>query len=374
MTTLKADSKRILEEFQELTSVDCISFQERAIADRLKKKLTALGFTVEEDDAGEFYGSDTGNLYGYLPGTLPGPPILLSAHMDTVEPGCGKKAVVHEDGRITSARDTILGADDVCGLVEILEGIRILKEQGIPHRAVEVLFPVAEELFIKGTNRFDFGRIRAKEAYVLDLSNEVGTAALRAPSLISFCINVKGKSSHAGFNPEEGIHAIQLMSRAIGSLPVGRIGDDTTLNIGTIQGGNLVNIVPDTCTCKGEIRSYSHEKALQMLEMVRHTFETILEGTGGSFSCESEVNLVAYEVKEEEPVVRQFVKACQALGISPKLTSTFGGSDNNNFALHGIRGIVLSCGMYQCHSVEEYTTLEDLNKGAALIATILTQY
>ncbi|MCI5529804.1 MAG: M20/M25/M40 family metallo-hydrolase, partial [Blautia sp.] len=194
MTTLKADSKRILEEFQELTSVDCISFQERAIADRLKKKLTALGFTVEEDDAGEFYGSDTGNLYGYLPGTLPGPPILLSAHMDTVEPGCGKKAVVHEDGRITSAGDTILGADDVCGLVEILEGIRILKEQGIPHRAVEVLFPVAEELFIKGTNRFDFGRIRAKEAYVLDLSNEVGTAALRAPSLISFCINVKGKS------------------------------------------------------------------------------------------------------------------------------------------------------------------------------------
>ena len=83
---------------------------------------------------------------------------------------------------------------------------------------------------------------------------------------------------------------------------------------------------------------------------------------------------MAYEVKEEEPVVRQFVKACQALGISPKLTSTFGGSDNNNFALHGIRGIVLSCGMYQCHSVEEYTTLEDLNKGASLIATILTQY
>ena len=108
--------------------------------------------------------------------------------------------------------------------------------------------------------------------------------------------------------------------------------------------------------------------------MVRHTFETILEGTGGSFSCESEVNLVAYEVKEEEPVVRRFVKACRSLGISPELTSTFGGSDNNNFALHGIRGIVLSCGMYQCHSVEEYTTLEDLNKGAALIATILTQY
>ena len=373
MKTIQADSERMLEEFQELTSMDCVSFKERAIADRLKEKLTALGFTVEEDHEGEFYGSNTGNLYGYLPGTLPGPPILLSSHMDTVEPGIGKKAVVHEDGRITSAGDTILGADDVCGLVEILEGIRILQEQGIAHRDVEVLFPVAEELFIKGTNRFDFRKIRAKEAYVLDLSNEVGTAALRAPSLISFCITVKGKSAHAGFNPEEGIHAIRLMSKAIGSLPIGRIGDDTTLNVGTVQGGNLVNIVPDTCTCRGEIRSYSHEKALQTLEMVRHTFETTLEGTGGSFTCDSEVNLVAYEVKEEEPVVGHFVKACQALGISPELTSTFGGSDNNNFVLHGIRGIVLSCGMYQCHSVAEYTTLEDLKKGAALIAEILTQ-
>lgn len=373
MRTLKADSNRILEEFLELTSVDCVSFHERAMADRLKEKLAALGFAVEEDQAGGFYGSDTGNLYGYLPGTLPGPPILLSSHMDTVEPGNGKKAVVHEDGRITSEGDTILGADDVCGLVEILEGIRILQEQGIAHRAVEVLFPVAEELFIKGTNRFDFGKIRAKEAYVLDLSNEVGTAALRAPSLISFCITVKGKSAHAGFNPEEGIHAIALMSRAVGNLPIGRIGNDTTLNIGIIQGGNLVNIVPDTCTCRGEIRSYSHEKALQTLELVRHTFETTLEGTGGSFTCGSEVNLVAYEVKEEEPVAGRFVKACQALGISPELTSTFGGSDNNNFVLHGIRGIVLSCGMYQCHSVAEYTTLEDLKKGAALIAEILTQ-
>ncbi len=90
--------------------------------------------------------------------------------MDTVEPGLGKHAVFHENGKITSSGDTILGADDVCGLVEILEAVRILKEKQIPHRDIEVVFPIAEEVFIRGTDQLDFTKLRAKEAYVLDLS------------------------------------------------------------------------------------------------------------------------------------------------------------------------------------------------------------
>ncbi|MCD8123442.1 MAG: M20/M25/M40 family metallo-hydrolase, partial [Lachnospiraceae bacterium] len=160
---------RIYREFKELTGLDSVSFSERLMADALTAKLRTLGFEVWEDRAGEQIRGTAGNLYGFLKGQLPGPPILLSAHMDTVTPGIGKQAVLREDGQITSAGETVLGADDVCGLVEILEGVRRVQERGIPHRDVEVLFTVAEEAYGQGSSAFDFGRILEREAYVFDL-------------------------------------------------------------------------------------------------------------------------------------------------------------------------------------------------------------
>ena len=133
---------RILKEFEELISIDSLSFAERDMADRLKEKLAALGFEVRED-AGAQEDGTAGNVYGYLKGTLQGDPILFSAHMDTVRPGIGKNMFLDETtGKIESGKDTILGADDVTGLVEILEAVRHLQEEKIPHRDIEVIFPI----------------------------------------------------------------------------------------------------------------------------------------------------------------------------------------------------------------------------------------
>ena len=366
------DEKRICREFAELVQIDAPSFGERRMADLLKQKLKALGFEVSEDDAGMHLGGTAGNLYGFLKGVLPGDPILLSAHMDTVEPACGKQAVFHEDGRITSNKETVLGADDVAGIVEILEAVRHVQEEGIPHRDIEVLFSVAEEVYIKGIRQFDMSRIQAKEAYVLDLSGTPGTAALRAPSLISLAVTVPGRAAHAGFAPEEGIHALWIMSQAISHIPQGRVDAETTLNIGTIQGGTATNIVPETCVCRGEIRSYCHEKALNCVEEVRRHFHEAVEELGGSFELETSVDLVAYETDASQPVVKHFQQACEKLGITCELTETFGGSDNNHFARQGIPGIVLSCGFREAHSVREYTRVQDLKLGAALLSALIT--
>ena len=129
MSKIEVNEKRVVDEFQELTAIDAPSFGEREMADRLIPKLKELGFEVEEDNAGEHFGGNAGNLYAYLPGDLPGDPILLSGHMDTVEPSKGKKGIIGEDGVIRSAGKAVLGADDVAGLVEILEAVRILKEK-----------------------------------------------------------------------------------------------------------------------------------------------------------------------------------------------------------------------------------------------------
>lgn len=370
---LTVNEERIRKEFCELVEIDSVSFQERQMADRLTEKLKSIGFTVEEDDAGSRIGGNAGNLFGVLKGGLPGSPILLSGHMDTVEPGIGKKAVCHEDGRITSRGDTVLGADDLAAVVEILEGIRIVREAGLPHRDIELLLVAAEEPFTKGSSAFDFSRVTAKEAYVLDVSGPVGKAILKAPTILSFEVQIKGRAAHAGFEPEKGIHSIQILSRGIGELKLGRVDEETTLNIGLISGGSVVNAVPEYASCRGEIRSYDHEKALRSLEYVRETFVRFVQGTGAELVFTHQVNVKAFQIQPSEPVVAHFTQACRNLGIEPEFGSTFGGSDGNTIVQHGIPCAVLSCGMYEAHSVREYTRLSDMADGARMVAELIRQ-
>ena len=365
------DKERLTADFLSLTTGSAESLDERRVACLLTDILQSIGFSVSEDDAGQKLGGNTGNLYGFLKGTIPGLPLLFSAHMDTVRPGVNKHPVLHADGTFTSDGTTVLGADDAAGLTEILEGIRSVREAGLPHRDIEILFLVAEEIYIQGSSVFDFSRIRAKEAYVLDMSGEVGSAAVRAPSLISFQVSVKGKASHAGFAPENGIHAIAAAAKAIARLPQGRIDDETTCNIGTITGGIAKNIVPEQCVCTGEVRSVSHAQALRQIENIRQAFSDVVNAHGAAFDMETKEILRAYSLSGEEAVVKRFQRVCKTLGLAGNLRSTFGGSDNHNFLKAGIRGIVLSCGMQRVHSTEEGISVGELMKGAALVAALI---
>ena len=309
--------QNIIEDFKQLVSFDSISFHERKTADWLIERLQKMGFSVEEDDAGSHYGGDTGNLYAVLDGTLPGDPVIFCAHMDVVEPWSGKKSVLEKDGTIHSAGDTVLGADDISGILEILYGVQLVIDSGKPHKKIELLFTIGEELYVKGSDVFDYSKVTAKQAYVLDLSEE------------------------------------------------------TTFNIGTIQGGTATNIVPDCCVLTGEIRSYDHGKALETVRMTERIFTEEAQKINATAEVTSQIHLIAYETSLESKSVTDFQKACEILGFSGELTGTFGGSDNNSFAKNGIEGLVLSNGMYNAHSTREYTTVDDLYKGAELIEQLI---
>ena len=239
---IRAD--RLTETFLWLTRFDAESYHERKIADALKEWFAAMGMTAEEDDAAEALRAEwershpesgrpadpSGNLLVRVPGVLPGAPVLFAAHLDTVAPGNGRKAVLHradeerpddEEGKekerphagvredmLTSDGTTVLGGDDGAAIAEILEAVMSLEEEKIPHRELELLFTAAEEPYCRGSRHFDFSRIRAKEAYVVDLDGPAGTASLSAPVIVSFYAEVRGRSAHAGFRPEDGIHAI----------------------------------------------------------------------------------------------------------------------------------------------------------------------
>ena len=370
------DQKRLLDTFRQLVSYDAESFHEGRIKEYLKHALTELGLSVEEDDAASALrerGAEAGNLLARLRGTRAGEPLIFCAHMDTVSPGNGKKAIMQPDGRITSDGATVLGADDAAGLSAILEALAVIRERGLPHPEIEILFPAAEEPYCRGTSVFDFSKVKAKTAYVLDLTGPIGTAAVRAPSILSLEITVSGRAAHAGFAPEEGINALTAAARALATLPTGHVAEDTTVNFGVIRGGAGKNIVPASVTLLGEIRSLRHEVALAEAEKVRSVFRREAEAVGAAAEVEVIEEIRAYAVGEDEYPVRRLAAAMERLGLgAPTLVTTFGGSDNNNFAANGIRGVVLACAMFDVHTVHEYTTVSDLSRSAELVTELMT--
>lgn len=367
------NSQRLLDCFRELVAIDSPSFGERAMADALTVRLRKLGFAVREDDGAKKIHANAGNLFATLPGRLDLPPLLLCAHMDTVAPAFGKRAVVEPDGRVHSAGDTVLGADDLAAVAEILEAVTALEEQGIPHRPVEVLFSAAEEAYCIGASVFDFSTVRAREAYVLDYDGSVGTAANRAPTLLDFEVTVRGKASHAGFAPEKGVSAISAAAQAICRIPSGRVSPETTLNFGTIQGGTATNIVPDACTVRGEIRSLDDEYAFALLENLKKTFRLVCEENRAEFEIRERCLFHAYHVPTDAPVARRYRKVCEKLGHKAAFTATFGGSDNNWLAANGIQGIVVASAMHGCHTCGEYTTVQEMAEIAQITADLLCE-
>lgn len=364
------DEKRIGEFFAELVSIDSPSLEEREMADTLKAKFAEIGVNFTEDHTQEQTGSNAGNLFARIPGSIDGAPVLFAAHMDTVEPAKGKKAVFHDDGTVTSDGTTVLGADDLAGVTAIYEAVRHITEAGAPHRPIEILISTGEELYCKGANAFDYSQVQAKEAYVLDLSGAIGAAAYAAPTLVSFKAEIQGKAAHAGFHPEDGINSIQAAARAVAQLPQGHVAESTTANIGKIGGGSGTNIVSESCLVEGEIRSLNHETAMELLETYHRTFQQEAEKIGAKLVWEEKLNIHAYETPLTSAAAKHYESAVAEEGLTAAFEKTFGGSDNNVFAQHGIEGLVIATSMNQVHSCAEYTKIPEIAQVARIVANL----
>ena len=357
---------RILENFKSMVALDSPSHDERLVCEFIKSYLKSIGVEAFEDNAGEKSGGTTGNLYAYIEGDSSLSPLLFSAHMDTVEPSHNKVAVFHEDGTITSAGDTVLGSDDIAGLVSILEALTVIIENNLQHRPIELLFTVSEETHCGGSAFFDYSRLKSNQAYVFDMDGAIGGAANKAPTILSYTAKFIGQSAHAAFAATEGVHAIKPAALAISKIPCGAVADEMTANVGVIQGGKATNIIPDLCEIKGEIRSFDDSKVLDFFKDVQEICKESAKEFGAEVEIEHEIAVKAFNVEEDGIIAKRFKNCCASLGLSGELFATFGGSDCNVFAQYGVNGIVVATGMNNCHAVNEYTSVGELETAAKL--------
>jgi len=357
--------ERVLAEFMELIKITCISKQEREVGDLMIARLQELGGTVVEDvKSREALGGNCGNLVATFKGNVDNAPtIMLTAHLDCVVPCANIKPQI-KDGIITSDGTTILGGDCKAGIVPILETLRVLKEDNLPHGDIQVVFTVCEELGLAGSKNMDQSLLHADFGFTLDSSGRPGKIIDMAPGQNKINVKVHGKTAHAGLAPEKGINAIKLAAQILTYVPQGRIDEETTCNIGLISGGMATNIVPDTVEIKGECRSRNQGKMEKLTKEIVDAYRAGAEEAGAKIDIEVLPSYNPYVLSHDSTAMIVAKKAAENIGLVPDITGTGGGSDANHFNEYGISCTVLGVGMTNCHTCEECLIEEDLYKTA----------
>lgn len=374
---MEPNLRRLCDTFETLVKIDSPSRQEAEVAGWIRERLVALGAEVFEDDSMAITGSNTGNLIARIAGDPAIEPLLFCVHMDTVEPGGGIQPRLH-DGIFTSSGETILGADDKAAIAILLEVMTLLKEDGMPHGPLDLVFTVCEEIGLLGAKALDTSLLKAKAGYALD-ATDVYKLIINAPTATRFRANVMGKAAHAGANPEAGINAIQLAAKAISAMPLGRIDPDSTANIGIIQGGKATNIIPDLVEIHGEVRSHDPEKLHKIQDEILSLLHRAVD------ECPKQEGLPRLEtfvqsdypllsISKDHPVVTTAMRAAASLSKELTLGRTGGGSDANILCGKGIVCAVMGIGMEKVHTTNEFIRVSDMEACCRMVLSIIREW
>jgi tripeptide aminopeptidase len=354
-----AERERLSETFAQLCRIESPSGRERACADWITSQLRDLGLEVTEDDAGAQAGSDAGNLLARIPGAPGAGSILLCAHMDTV-PLAAPVEPVLVDGGWENAHDGILGADNKSAVAIILEIARRLTTGAPPPIGVELLFTVCEEVSLQGSRAFDISRLQSSFGYVFDHATPIGELVVASPTHYRVIADLRGRAAHAGVRPEAGRSAVLAAARGIAAMTLGRVDDQTTANVGTIEGGSAINVIPERCHVVAEVRSLDEDRAAAVAtEMIDH-----LQDGADREECDLDLEVQrmfrGYRLKPTAPQLAVARRALAACGYEPREIVSGGASDVNSFQLSGFASMCLADGVQRNHEPTERVTVDAL--------------
>ena len=350
------DRQRLTETLIDLIKIDSPSGEEDAIDREVSARLSSLGLTVEHDSYN--------NIIARLEGV--GQPLLLSAHLDTVEPGRGIQPQLDGD-TLRSDGTTILGGDCKAGVAIVLEALACVAESGGPRRAVEVAFSRHEEGGLVGVHHLDFGLLTAKTGMVFDGEGPPNRITVSAPSQNVVTAEITGRAAHAGLEPENGLSALLVAADILTRLPLGRIDAETTANIGWLEGGLKRNIIPERAALDGEFRSRSNDKLAWLEGQFRKVFdEAAARYSDARIALDIRNTYQAYRVEPQHEAVATIGRALDTLGLSPILEASGGGSDANVFIERGITALPVGIGVRSFHTTWETALIPEVLQGAEM--------
>jgi len=347
----EAEKARLAELFVDLCRIPSPFGHERACADRVIAELRGMGVETEEDE--------TGNLLARLPGRSERS-VLLCAHLDTVETEAPIEPVL-VDGGWENQHAGILGADNKAAVAVMLQAARRASIEGSPV-GIELLFTVAEEDGLVGAKAFDASRLRSDFGYVFDHATPIGEIVVASPTYFRIEASFLGKAAHAGIRPEDGRSAVLAAALAIAAMPLGRLDDETTSNVGSVRGGTgSTNVVPEHSRVLAEARSLDPVRVEQAVAQMVDALHD------GAAQAECDVDVVVeklfagFRVKPSAPELVAAEAALTACAYVPTRIQTGGGSDANALQAAGFPCINLANGTERNHEPTERVSVPALD-------------
>ena len=349
-----AERERVVRDVVRLCEIVSPSRRERQMADAVAAELRGAGLEVSEDASSAETGSDAGNLLARIPGPEGARTVLFCVHLDTV-PVEGPIEVVESDGVLRNKHPAILGADNKAAVGVVLAIARRFASEP-PPVGLELLFTTCEEIGLRGAKAFDRSQLRSEFEFVFDHASPIGELIVAAPTLYRVEGRFRGAPAHAGIRPEDGRNAIAAAAAAISSLELGRIDEQTTANVGRIEGGTATNVVAERCRVELEARSLDHDRAGDVVARIVDAL------TAAASDAECDVELIVEEEFRAYRLPRSSAPVQAAIGAleSSRLVPTGGASDANVFQARGLPCLNVANGTERNHEPDESVTVQAL--------------
>ncbi|MDQ6836288.1 MAG: M20/M25/M40 family metallo-hydrolase [Actinomycetota bacterium] len=368
----EAERARLHDTFAALCRIESPSGRERACADWVTAELETMGLSVREDDSAAATGSEAGNLLARIPGRGSAS-VLFCAHLDTVPPVAPIDPVIN-DGYWENSNPGILGADNKSAVAVALELARRCSSASEPPPVgLELLFTVCEEVSLRGSRAFDVSSLQSSFGYVFDHATPIGDVVIASPTHYRIVADFRGAAAHAGVRPEAGRSAVLAAARAIAALRLGRLDSETTANVGLIDGGTAINVVPERCRVEAEVRSLDEARAATV------TTETIdqLEDAANAGECDLDLTVErmfrGYRTKPRAPQLLAAERALRACGYEPRPIDSGGASDANSFQAAGFDCTNLADGTERNHEPGERISAQALESLLEVAITVLDE-
>ena len=360
--SVEINHARLLKFFLDILSVDSYWGNESRVVAIIQPLLENVGVVCRRDEIG--------NLIGKWPARgKQRRPIMLNAHMDTVQPTLGMSPVVKENA-VYSDGSSVLGADDKAGVAAIVEALIAVHEADADHGPIEFVFTVGEEVGQLGAEALNPSDIEARVAFVLDAGGPVGGIVTRQSGSYDFEAIFHGRAAHAGLAPESGINAIAMLAYAVSQMPLGRVNEITVANVGVVTGGQATNIVPEESKLQGQARSLYQDSLEKQMDVMRRACEEAAATFGGHLDY-SQWGRRATQLSDDHPAIQLADSAIAAAGLTPRHIDTHGGSDAQNFNEKGIETALLAVGFVDVHSAAESMMHSELQRLTNVTAQLI---
>ncbi len=265
--------------------------------------------------------------------------------------------------------------DMKAGLAAALTALRSLADRGArPRTETWLLVTCDEEIGSPDSrSRIEASAKSARSGLVLEPSAPGGAAKTRRKGVADYVLSVTGRSAHAGIEPEAGASAVHEIAHQIERIrALGGLGDGTTVNVGTVRGGRLSNVVADEASCAIDVRFWTKadgdaaDSAIRSLAPRDGRCRLRLEGGTNRGPLE--------KTKASALLFERARRIAKDVGLALGEACTGGASDGN---IASAAGLPVLDGLGPdgggAHTLDEHVLLADVPRRIAFLAALLEE-